>query len=210
MTGLLTRLWRVSHLLLAAVALVAFFSILQAIEQRHPTTGHVLVARRSLPAGHVLSGRDVEARTIARELIPDHALTAAAEADGQRLAASIPAGYPLARGLLLSQEFLRDPPAGHVVVAVRVASDGTGNFIEPGNFIALYGPAPEHSTEAGAVRVVDRAAVVGIGEEEKNGGMLSEGATYRVLYLVVREKDANLIVGYAAADSLRAVLVAPP
>ncbi|MGJ9437549.1 SAF domain-containing protein [Actinotignum sp. GS-2025b] len=210
MTGIHTRLWRARHLLLAGVALLAFFTILQAIERRYPETAQVLVARRNLSAGHVLSGRDVEARTVAGDLIPENALSSAAEASGQRLAANIPAGYPLARGVLLSQEFLRDPPAGHVVVAVRVASDGTGSFIEPGNFIGLYAPAPEHSTEAGAIRVVERAAVVGIGEEEKNAGMLSEGVTYRVLYLVVREKDANLIVGYAAADSLRAVLVAPP
>lgn len=192
---------------MGAAALVA----LDILRPPPPPTVDVVVLARPAVAGSVLSASDLEVRGIPIGLAPEAAVTALGDAVGRRLAVALPAGYPLAPGVIVGPGLADGAPPGTVVVPVRLADAGVARLLAAGDRVDLVRAPPEGG---GSATVVARGALV-LARAEDGGG--SGGAGFfgttddaAPLLLVAAAPDAaRLVAGAGSWAPLSAVLVAP-
>ncbi|MEU6351101.1 SAF domain-containing protein [Streptomyces sp. NPDC047072] len=107
----------------------------------------VLVLARSVSVGQVLSGEDLREESVSTDgglaFIP---VRSRAEAEGQPVAYSLPAGTPLTEDLLGAAHI---PPAGLAVAAVGLKAGQFPPGVQPGNRVIVV-VAPASADEASA------------------------------------------------------------
>jgi len=105
----------------------------------------VLVLARSVTVGQVLSDQDLREESLSADsglaFIP---VRSRADAEGQPVAYSLPAGTPLTRDLLGEAHI---PPAGTAVAAVGLKAGQFPPGVQPGNRVTVV-VAPANSTSA--------------------------------------------------------------
>ena len=113
--------------LAALAAAIATLAILAALRPAPPVTASVVVAAKDLPAGHRLSGTDLELSHFPSELVPRNAVPNPDIAIGETLAAPITRRSVLTRASTVSVALT--PGAGELLVPVRIA-DGSVRYRE--------------------------------------------------------------------------------
>lgn len=199
--------WRRRHLVAALALGLATIVALDEVRPAPPPTTGVVVLARARDAGAVLGPGDLVLRAVPAGLAPDGALRDVSDAEGRRLAVALPAGYPMAEGVLVGPGLAAGAPAGTVVVPVRLADAGVARLLAAGDRVDLMQAAEEGG---GPADVLARAALVLATAEEEAGGILDVGGSAAPLLLVaVTPGAARLVTGASEWAPLSAVLVAP-
>lgn len=170
-------LWRYRHFVVALCLGGAVLIILGVLRPEAPTGQEVLVAARALDAGHVLTGEDVERRSLPDEALPAAGL-AGEEVIGLRTAIALEPGTVLTTSMT-SAALTRDLDAQERVVQVPV--EVGAELAQPGARVDLVGQAPPPVPGEAGTEIPARTAPDESGAEEdpaEPGGVsgASEGA----------------------------------
>ena len=160
------------HRVLLACGLVAasVASALTALAPAPPATATVLQAVRDVGGGSRIGADDVLAVQVPRSLVPDGALSDAADAVGRLVAGPVRAGEALTDVRLLGAGLL---PAGREVAApVRVAEPATSALVRAGDVVDVLAAAPEGGPAAPAVATGLRVLSVPLGADDPGEGAL--------------------------------------
>lgn len=145
-----------------------------------------------------------ESRTEADD---DGAVTAA-HVVGRTLAVAVPEGLPLVEGVLASEEWWAEAPAGSVAAPVRLPDPELASLVRVGDRVDLYGTP----LEGGEAEVLARRALVlaGPGSSDIEGGGLFGTATptaSALILVAVTSAEARGIASRTATAVVSAVLV---
>jgi len=186
---------------------LATTAVVAALQPPPAPTVAVPVAGRDLAVGHVLTAGDIRLARYPSSLVPSGTSGATGRgAVGRTLTTSVPAGMPLAGGLLGGGTL--EVPAGRAIVHVPLLDAGLREVALPGSrvdVIAADGTgAPGRVVAQGAtvlpgVFVPDDAAETSLlgGSAEDDGGLL----------LAVLPDEAAALAGAASAALLSVVVV---
>jgi len=160
------------HRVLLACGLVAasVASALTALAPAPPATATVLRAVHDVGGGSRIGADDVLAVQVPRSLVPDGALSDAADAVGRLVAGPVRAGEALTDVRLLGAGLL---PAGREVAApVRVAEPATSALVRAGDVVDVLAASPEGGPAAPAVATGLRVLSVPLGADDPGEGAL--------------------------------------
>lgn len=153
--------------LAAVAAALAVLTGVSAALPAGPPERTVLVASREVPGGTVLTGADLEPRSLRAADLPTAVVAAPVEAVGRAVSAPLADGQVLTRLALVAPR--ARPSADGVVAPVRLADAGVVALLRPGDVVDLVGTDEQDGTAAvlaGAARVVSIPQV----EEEAGAG----------------------------------------
>lgn len=125
---------------LAAAALCLLLAVVAALgatrprAQSSPRAVPVVVAARTLPAGHTLRERDLAVRRWPEPLRPAGTTATSKELVGHRLAAPLQRGEPVTAARLLGSDLAAGLPHGMVAAPIALPSEGAG-IIRAGDYI---------------------------------------------------------------------------
>ncbi|GAA3742688.1 RcpC/CpaB family pilus assembly protein [Salinactinospora qingdaonensis] len=192
--------------LAALCAVAALGCAVLAVRPPAPATVEVVVAAHDHDARQPLEARDVTVAALAREAVPDSAISAERDLTGTWLSA------PVRRGEVLTPARLADPPAaayGPALVAapVRLADPGAVSLLRPGSRVDVLAAAGE-GLALGAARpaatattvVSDRPVVALPAAEGDTAG--PAGDSEALVVVAVTEEEAQRLAGHAAGSRL--------
>lgn len=161
-----------------------------------PPTETVRVAARDLPAGTLLTARDLEVAPYARGTAPDGLV---ADGVGRTLASPLRRGEPLTDARLLTPDLMAGHP-GRVAVPVRVVDPAAVALLRVGDAVDLLSADPA----AGTVATVARGArVVALPPEEE--GVSGQAAAGRVLVVALTPDEVETVTIAAVQQFLTVV-----
>jgi Flp pilus assembly protein CpaB len=193
--------WRWRLVLVVLGALIVLRLAIPGLVEDLRHTADVLVTARDVTVGEVF---DEDALTVAQfdvGAIPAGALTAPSQAIGSRATANLPAGYPLASGLVNPAGALANAPPGAVAIPVRLSDAAAASVLAPGDRVDVLaaGGTSAAGEVAPAQRVASGAVVLAIPDVGE--------ATPGVVLLAVTPDEAALVGGAGAWSVLSAVMV---
>lgn len=186
--------------LAAACTAIATFAALRAVAPPAAETVSVQVAATDLPAGHVLTGGDLETRSVAPDHRPDGLVT---DPVGATLAAPLRAGEPVTDVRLVGPDLTLAQPDGAVALPVRLSDAGQAALLDVGDHIDLFATDPQDQETD---EIADDAIVLALPAADENVGPAASGGRVVVLALpavVVEEVTAAAVarfVTFAWAD----------
>lgn len=200
-------IWRVRIPLTVLASLVAAVVVVDALRPAPEPHVTVLVAARELEAGTTLAPGDVRAVRWPAQLAPETTDTEE-DAAGRTLAVAVPAGMPLAGGVLAAENWWQDAPAGSVAAPVRLADPELAALLRVGDRVDVYVSA----IEGGEAEQVARSGLVLAGPSasaSSGGGLLGGAAPVAsgLVLLAVTSPEAATLAGHAGSGVLSAVLV---
>lgn len=203
-------IWRARIPLTVLIALVGAVVVVDAVRPAPEPTVPVLVAARALDAGTELTAGDVRAARWPERLAPESPPGRERPEDlaGRTLAVAVPAGMPLADGVLAAEEWWQDAPPGAVAAAVRLSDPELAGLLRVGDRVDVYAAA----VDGGEAERVARRALVLAGpatSESSAGGLLGGAAPSAsgLVLLAVSSSEAAVLAGHAGSGVLSAVLV---
>ena len=113
-----------------------------------PTTP-VAVSTRALPAGHILTTRDVRVRSYPTTVAPRGAASTTHPLLGRRLAGSLAAGEPITEQRLVGRTLAAGLPSGTVAIGLPVDDEHVADFVHAGDRVDVLPPAPSGDASAG-------------------------------------------------------------
>ncbi|NLF06139.1 MAG: flagellar biosynthesis protein FlgA [Actinomycetales bacterium] len=203
--------WRARIPLTVLMGLVGAVVVVDAVRPAPEPHVTVLVAARALDAGTELAAGDVRAARWPERLAPDEASAQPSRPDdlaGRTLAVAVPAGMPLADGVLTGEEWWEDAPPGSVAAPVRLSDAELAGLLRVGDRVDVYVAA----VEGGKAERVAHAALVLAGPataEPAAGGLFGGGTSTAsgLVLLAVSSSEAAVLAGHAGSGVLSAVLV---
>ena len=166
----------------------------ELLERYGGEVASLVIARRELASGSVVSESDVEQRDWLADLAPEGAFTSVGDIVGSRLTSPVAKGAPLTRLSIASGEGDVEVPEGRVAVSVRAGERaGIPLDVASGARVLVY--------EAGGVRLVCGDALV-------LGGSSTRSSSDASLTLAVYPDEVSGVLTAAAAGALRVVLPA--
>ncbi|MDT4943024.1 MAG: pilus assembly protein CpaB [Pseudonocardiales bacterium] len=140
----LSYLGRWPRRLLAGCCLL--LALLSAVSKPSPPassaeTTPVVVAARSMPAGHLLARRDVSVARWPPAVRPPGAPSAPSAVVGRRLAGPVGTGEPIAGTRLVGADLATALPAGLVAAAVSLADPHAADLVRAGDRVDLLATA---------------------------------------------------------------------
>ena len=169
---------------------MAVVAVLQVVEPPPPATEAVLVAARDLPAGAVLSARDVRTAAYAVGTAPDGLV---ADPVGRALTGPVRRGEPVTTTRLVQPGLLDEHP-DLVAMPVRIPDPTTVSLLRVGDRVDLMATDPAAGR---AVRVASRALVLALPAEPET---LSGGTTGRLVLFGVTERETSAVGVSAVRD----------
>lgn len=151
-------LWHARPLLVGGALVLVALAVVRTLAPPPTPTTAVLVAARDVPAGTALSTADLDLARFPPHLVPDSALRSDGDVLGRRTAVPLSRGTVLGETLLAGERFAVAPPAGAVIVPVRLSTASTAGLLRPGDRVDLV--APPDVVGAGAL---DAAAGLPVG-----------------------------------------------
>jgi len=184
------------RLVAALSAMVAVFCIVNVVSGTGGPTTDVYVAVARIPAGTVITGSQVQVRSVPADVVPQGAVTSLSGATGQMTAGPVPAG-----AILTGDDFVSVGQAGpgSVIIPLSVSSQMM-SILNPGDHISLF----LSDTTTGQVTVARGVRVVTI-PVPGSSGMFSSPSSGTVILVEVPEALATQIT---AADSRGTTTVA--
>jgi Flp pilus assembly protein CpaB len=136
----LPRLGPLPRLLLAGSCLL--LAALTAVDSRRvvaaaPSAARVVVARRPMPAGHVLAARDLRVVRWPRTVRPSEARGDPSSLVGHRLAGPVGAGEPITATRLMGADLARGLGSGLVATPVPLADAHAADLVRAGDRVDL-------------------------------------------------------------------------
>jgi Flp pilus assembly protein CpaB len=234
--------WHARPALGVVALLIACATVVRLVAPPPPPTVPTVVAARDVAAGSELTAADLRIVAVPRPLVPDGAGPGgrAAEAAltdlvGRRVAVDVPRGLAVVESLLEGARFGVPPPAGTVVVPVRLDAAAVARLLRPGDLVDLVAPqglgwadaVADAAVRAGSgegegstatvgtqPQVLARRALVldvGEGSDDREPGAGLTGLTAPdadpVALVAVTPEEGRLLAAAAARDVLGAVLV---
>ncbi len=170
----------------------------ELLERYGGEVASLVIARRELASGSVVSEADVEQRDWLADLAPEGAITSVGDIVGSRLTSPVAKGAPLTRLSVASGEGDVEVPEGRVAVSVRAGERaGIPSDVSSGARVLVYEAAGD------GVRLVCSDALVLGGSSTR-----STSSTDRSLTLAVYPDEVSAVLTAAAAGSLRVALPA--
>lgn len=167
----------------------------------------VVVARADLEAGATLAREELRTVPWPARLVPEGVAAEPADLEGRRLAVAVPAGMPLAGGVLADDARWAGAPPGSVAAPVRLADPELAGMLGAGDRLDVL--VVPH--EGGAATRVARDALVLAGppRPEENAGLLGGGtaAASGLVLLAVTPAEAGALAEHAVSGAVTAVLV---
>lgn len=210
-------LWHARPFLVVGALVLVGFAVVRAVAPPPAPTTAVIVASRDVPAGTELSAADLGVARFPPHLVPEAALRADDDALGRRTAVALSRGTVLSQTLLAGERFAVTPPAGAVIVPVRLSAASTAGLLRPGDRIDLVappdvvGPGPLDAT-AGTAPVPDDGTSGPPSAQGREPVTLAHGA----LVLEVDGSDdasssesSGLVPSVGAEDRVTVVAVTP-
>lgn len=200
-------LWRSRRVIAAVCVAAAVGLVVDALRPSPPATTPAVVLARDVPAGTVLSDRDLTVARLPVGTVPRTALTDPRAARGSPVAVSLPSGSLLTPGLLVGPGLADGAPPGSVVVPVPLADGGSARLARPGSRIHLLASAADQAGTGGPAEVVAEDVLV-LAElpPGTSGGVLGTGEQGPgTVYVATDARAARLLVGAGAWSPLRAV-----
>ncbi|MDR1450080.1 MAG: SAF domain-containing protein [Propionibacteriaceae bacterium] len=170
----------------AGAAALCVFALAVIASGRAETRVAVVTVTARAEAGHMVAAADLTTMEIPAESVPDGALTAASEAVGRMLAATVPRGGILTADSLVAESGRTTSP-GHLILPVYLAQTDILKLIRPGDRIALL--ITDGTT--GETSIAEDVLVVAI-PETADGGFLGGSSAEYVLVDVPQETAAVL------------------
>lgn len=184
------------RLLAAAFTALAVLTALSVLREK-PDGSPVLVARRDLPSGHVVTAADLRTTLLSSASRPAHSLRRAA-AIGRRVAGPMRRGEPFTDYRVLEAGTLAGYDKGSVMTVVRVDQADGLSGVHVGDRVNVVAVDPDGET---AAQIVARDV------EVVTVPPASEGSDEATLGLVTSEKIA-LALASAAITSRFSVIIA--
>ncbi|MGC5615552.1 SAF domain-containing protein [Georgenia sp. Z1491] len=193
--------WRWRHAVAAVCLAGAVSVVVGELRPEPPPTTSVVALGTDLPAGHVVEAGDLEALDLPDGDIPADALHDPDVVVGRPLAVRLAEGTVLGEGMLAGASVSAAP--GEVVVAVRIADDGSAHLAEAGLRVSLLAPP----ADGGPARTVaEQVLVLGAVEEEESGLLASGETDITRMYVSASPDTATVLVGSSAWTPLSVVL----
>ena len=194
-------------MLLAVAVLTSLAAILSTIRGLAPATVSVVVAKKDLTPGTALSSSNLTIAEVSAELAPEGLTRSFEDLNERVLITSVPKGAPVTRKMTLSDDFLASAPKGTKIAPVIADVGGADKLLTPGRTVALYAPPGEHSKAREAVKIVDKATIVGVGPKNESTSFVSDSSHTSVLYVAVPQNTISLVIGYGSTMPMRVVVV---
>lgn len=170
----------------------------EMLERYGGEVASLVVARRELASGSVVTESDVEERDWLADLAPEGALTSVGDIVGLRLTSPVAKGSPLTRLAVASGEGDVEVPEGRVAVSVRVGErSGIPADVASGARVLVY-----EAIDGGVRLVCGDALVLGAGTDSSRS---SSGSS---LTLAVYPDEVSQVLTAASVGSLRVALPA--
>ncbi|WP_258059866.1 Flp pilus assembly protein CpaB [Arthrobacter sp. ZGTC212] len=128
---LLRRRRLIAALLCCAAAGTAVQALLPPAAGENP----LVVSASDLPAGAVLTSRDLRTVTVPAATMPPGSFAAPGQVAGQRLATPLKQGSPVLQTSLVGKGLLTGAPPGSVAVAIRPADPAMVALLAPGQLV---------------------------------------------------------------------------
>jgi Flp pilus assembly protein CpaB len=174
--------------------LLAAGSALGASSKRHAAAGHtvpVVVAARSLPAGHSLTRRDVMVQRWPAHLRPVAARGDPADLAGRRLAGPVDRGEPITSSRLLGSDLTTGLAPGEVAAAVSLGDSHATDLVRAGDRIDLLA----------ADRPADPLAAAPPAQPDVD--VIAAGCRVLAVLPATAEADAELVVAVDQRTAVR-------
>lgn len=200
-------MWRARVPLTALVVLACGAVVVGALRPTPDDVVPVVVTTRALEAGAVLDRGDVRTASWPARLAPEGAADDDAAVEGRSLAVALPAGAPLAGGVLVDDARWAQAPPGTVAAPVRLTDPELAAMLAVGDRLDVL-TVPH---EGGGARRVARGALLltGPATDEDGGGLFGAGpaAASGLVLLAVTPAEARELAEHAATGSVTAVVV---
>ena len=193
-------------MLLAVAVLTSLAAILSTIRGLAPATVSVVVAKKDLTPGTALGSSNLTVAEVSAELAPEGLTHSLEDLNERVLITSVPKGAPVTRKMTLSDDFLASAPEGTEIAPVIADVGGADKLLTPGA-VALYAPPGEYSKDREAVKIVDKAMIVGVGPKNESTPFVSDSSHTSVLYVAVPQNTISLVIGYGSTMPMRVVVV---
>lgn len=105
----------------------------------------VVVAARTMPAGHLVMGRDVRVASWPASVHLPSGLARRSAVVGRRLATPVVAGEPVTAGRLVGASLTAGLAPGTAAVPVQLARRSAAEFVHPGDRIDLVAAPPQEA-----------------------------------------------------------------
>lgn len=194
-------------MLLAVAVLTSLAAILSTIRGLAPATVSVVVAKKDLTPGTALGSSNLAVAEVSAELAPEGLTRSLEDLNERVLITSVPKGAPVTGKMTLSDDFLASAPEGTEIAPVVADVGGADKLLTPGRTVALYAPPGEHSKAREAVKIVDKATIVGVGPKKESTSFVSDSSHTSVLYVAVPQNTTSLVIGYGSTMPMRVVVV---
>jgi len=194
-------------MLLAVAVLTSLAAILSTIRGLAPATVSVIVAKKDLTPGTALGSSNLTVAEVSAELAPEGLTRSFEDLNERVLITSVPKGAPVTRKMTLSDDFLASAPEGTEIAPVVADVGGADKLLTPGRTVALYAPPGEHSKAREAVKIVDKATIVGVRPKNESTSFVSDSSHTSVLYVAVPQNTISLVIGYGSTMPMRVVVV---
>ena len=194
-------------MLLAVAVLTSLAAILSTIRGLAPATVSVVVAKKDLTPGTALGSSNLTVAEASAELAPEGLTRSFEDLNERVLITSVPKGAPVTRKMTLSDDFLASAPEGTEIAPVIADVGGADKLLTPGRTVALYAPPGEHSKAREAVKIVDKATIVGVEPKKESTSFVSDSSHTSVLYVAVPQNTISLVIGYGSTMPMRVVVV---
>ncbi len=184
------------------LVVVAVLAGVRAASAPPLTTASVLVAARDLPGGTPLTARDLVARPLPPESVPQGTTADLAVLVGRTLAAPVRRGEPVTDVRVVGDGLLAGYPA-RVAVPLRIADPGAVRLLRVGDRVDVVATDPAD----GRAEVASAdAPVVALPRSPRPGADASTLSGGALVVLAVPRSTAVTLAGLAATDLLSVLI----
>jgi Flp pilus assembly protein CpaB len=200
--------WR-RRLLAAGLAAGSVAFAIQALTPPPPAATDVVVAARDLPAGAVLSTRDLRLAERPTGGVPDGALDSTAAATGRPVSSAVRRGEVLTDVRLVGPGALRGLAAGTVAAPVRIADAESAALLRPGDVVDLLAASAAPDAPTGEARLVASSVRVLLAPRQQRSGLTGGLSSGALLLVATSASTAARLAAAAVTDRLSVVLHGP-
>lgn len=194
------------RLLAALLCCAAAGTAVQALLPPESGENLLVVSSADLPAGTVLTSRDLHTVPVPAAAVPPDSFTSPAQAAGRRLATPLKRNSPLMQTSLVGPGLLTGAPPGFVAVPVRPSDPVIVALLSPGQLVDVVLGNPDGQQMAGEPAVLASAAPVlwtAAGTESAWPGSSDTGA---VVVLAAAPEQAAALAAASGSGQVHLIL----
>ncbi|MET4058534.1 pilus assembly protein CpaB [Arthrobacter sp. UYP6] len=209
-SGLTIRLRRFvlrrRRLLAALLCCAAAGAAVQALLPPESGDYALVVSAADLPAGALLTSRDLRTVSVPAAAVPPDSFTSPAQASGRRLATPLKRGSPLMQTSLVGTGLLTGAPPGSVAVAVRPSDPVMVQMLSPGQLVDVVLGSPDGQLAADAPALLIAGAPVLWTAADTDSAWPASAETGAVVVLATAPEQAAALAAAAGSGQVHLIL----